>query len=210
MPMSSCPARRSTRASITGGDAGRLVAGWQGAGLGLPPATIYPSACLRINNGLLLWEPADLLPAPTPAAQPPGFPGPSGFWHDNFKMCKSAFKLGRRSTRRGPRAPEPPELGRAGAATPGLLPTRLLDLTPDSDSDDEDARFFSVGASSAPQAPAPESPSPHSQSTFSTLVTVLKGRITALCETKVRAAGGGEPPPSEPPQQDRTRAGSAK
>ncbi|XP_016012950.2 autophagy-related protein 2 homolog A isoform X1 [Rousettus aegyptiacus] len=116
----------------------------------LPSKEVYESLYNRINNGLLLWEPADLLPAPTPAAQPPGFPGPSGFWHDNFKMCKSAFKL-------------------------------------DSDSDDEDARFFSVGASSAPQAPAPESPSPHSQSTFSTLVTVLKGRITALCETKDEA-----------------------
>ncbi|ELK13375.1 Autophagy-related protein 2 like protein A [Pteropus alecto] len=113
----------------------------------LPSKEVYESLYNRINNGLLLWEPADLLPAAPTAAQPSGFPGPSGFWHDNFKMCKSAFKL-------------------------------------DSDSDDEDARFFSVGASSAPQAPAPESPSPHSQSTFSTLVTVLKGRITALCETK--------------------------
>lgn len=97
---------------------GRLVAGRQGAGLGLRPATIDPPACLRINNGLLLWEPADLLPAPTPAAQPPGFPGPSGFWHDNFKMCKSAFKLGRRSHRRGPRAPEPPRAGRGGGRPP--------------------------------------------------------------------------------------------
>ncbi|KAM8815025.1 autophagy-related protein 2 homolog A isoform 3-T3 [Rhynchonycteris naso] len=111
----------------------------------LPSKEVYESLYNRINNDLLMWEPADLLPAPSsiPAAPPPGFPG---FWHDNFKMCKSAFKL-------------------------------------DSDSDDEDAHFFSVGASGAPQA-APESLSPHSQSTFSTLVTVLKGRITALCETK--------------------------
>ncbi|XP_044234329.1 autophagy-related protein 2 homolog A isoform X2 [Ursus arctos] len=113
----------------------------------LPSKEVYESLYNRINNDLLMWEPADLLPAPHPAAHPPGFPGPSGFWHDNFKMCKSAFKL-------------------------------------DSDSDDEDAHFFSVGASGAPQPPAPESPSPRSQSTFSTLVTVLKGRITALCETK--------------------------
>ncbi|XP_016063918.1 PREDICTED: autophagy-related protein 2 homolog A [Miniopterus natalensis] len=114
----------------------------------LPSKEVYESLYNRINNDLLMWEPADLLPAPTPAsaAHLPGFPGPSGFWHDNFKMCKSAFKL-------------------------------------DSDSDDEDAHFFSVGASGAPQA-APETPSPRSQSTFSTLVTVLKGRITALCETK--------------------------
>lgn len=80
--------------------------GWQGVGLGLPYCR-HLSACLRINNDLLMWEPADLLPAPTPAsaAHPPGFPGPSGFWHDNFKMCKSAFKLGRRGTWWGPGAP---------------------------------------------------------------------------------------------------------
>ncbi|XP_044618071.2 autophagy-related protein 2 homolog A isoform X3 [Equus asinus] len=113
----------------------------------LPSKEVYESLYNRINNDLLMWEPADLVPAPEPAAHPSGYPGPSGFWHDNFKMCKSAFKL-------------------------------------DSDSDDEDAHFFSVGASGAPQPPASESPSPHSQSTFSTLVTVLTGRITALCETK--------------------------
>lgn len=135
-----------------------------------------------------MWEPADLLPTPAsaPATHPPGFPGPSGFWHDNFKMCKSAFKLGRRDIWWGP---GPPKLGRAGAALPGLLPTQLLDLTPDSDSDEEDAHFFSVGASGTPQA-TPRPLSPHSQSSFSTLVTVLKGRVTALCETKVRAALG--------------------
>ncbi|XP_070420337.1 autophagy-related protein 2 homolog A isoform X2 [Equus przewalskii] len=113
----------------------------------LPSKEVYESLYNRINNDLLMWEPADLVPTPEPAAHPSGYPGPSGFWHDNFKMCKSAFKL-------------------------------------DSDSDDEDAHFFSVGASGAPQPPASESPSPHSQSTFSTLVTVLTGRITALCETK--------------------------
>lgn len=32
MPTSSCPARRSTRASTTGSNAGGLLAGWQGAG----------------------------------------------------------------------------------------------------------------------------------------------------------------------------------
>ncbi|XP_008578194.1 PREDICTED: autophagy-related protein 2 homolog A isoform X1 [Galeopterus variegatus] len=113
----------------------------------LPSKEVYESIYNRINNDLLMWEPADLLPTPDPTTHPPGFPGPSGFWHDNFKMCKSAFKL-------------------------------------DSESDDEDTHFFSVGTSGAPQPPAPEPPSTHSQSTFSTLVTVLKGRITALCETK--------------------------
>ncbi|EAW74323.1 autophagy related 2A [Homo sapiens] len=121
----------------------------------LPSKEVYESIYNRINNDLLMWEPADLLPTPDPAAQPSGFPGPSGFWHDSFKMCKSAFKL-----------------------------ANCFDLTPDSDSDDEDAHFFSVGASGGPQAAAPEAPSLHLQSTFSTLVTVLKGRITALCETK--------------------------
>lgn len=39
-------------------------------------------------------------------------------------------------------------------------------------------------ASGVPQTPAPEPSRRQSQSTFSTLVTVLKGRITALCEAK--------------------------
>ncbi|KAM6161060.1 autophagy-related protein 2 homolog A isoform 2-T2 [Erethizon dorsatum] len=113
----------------------------------LPSKEIYESIYNRINNDLLMWEPADLLPTYGPATHPSGFPSSLGCWHDSFKMCKSAFKL-------------------------------------DSDSDDEDVHFFSVGASGAPQAPAPEPPSRQSQSTFSTLVTVLKGRITALCEAK--------------------------
>ncbi|XP_012580598.1 PREDICTED: autophagy-related protein 2 homolog A [Condylura cristata] len=115
----------------------------------LPSKEVYESIYNRINNDLLMWEPAGLLPPAAPAPAHPGFRGPSGFWHDHFKMCKSAFKL-------------------------------------DSDSDEEDAHFFSVGAS-APQPPAHESPSPHCQSTFSTLVTVVKGRVTALCETKDEA-----------------------
>lgn len=104
----------------------------------LPSKEVYESIYNRINNDLLMWEPADLLPTSNAAAQPSGSSG--------FKMCKSAFKL-------------------------------------DSDSDEEDTQFFSM-ASGVPQTPASE-PSPRqSQSTFSTLVTVLKGRITALCEAK--------------------------
>ncbi|XP_019810546.2 autophagy-related protein 2 homolog A isoform X2 [Bos indicus] len=112
----------------------------------LPSKEAYESLYNRINNDLLMWEPADLLPAPAPATPPAGCPDASGFWQDSFKMCKSAFKL-------------------------------------DSDSDDEDTHF-SVGASGAPRPLARESRSPRSQSTFSALVTVLKGRITAHCETK--------------------------
>ncbi|KAB0404107.1 hypothetical protein E2I00_008860 [Balaenoptera physalus] len=123
-----------------------------GAHVFLPSKEVYESLYNRINNDLLMWEPADLLPTPTPATRPTGFPDASGFWHDSFKMCKSAFKL-------------------------------------DSDSDDEDTHF-SVGASGTPQRLAPEPQSPHSQSTFSTLVTVLKGRITAHCETKYRGQPG--------------------
>nr|XP_048313767.1 autophagy-related protein 2 homolog A isoform X2 [Myodes glareolus] len=104
----------------------------------LPSKEVYESIYNRINNDLLMWEPADLLPTAATAARPPGSVG--------FKMCKSAFKL-------------------------------------DSDSDEEDTQFFSM-ASGVPQTPAPEPSHRQAQSTFSTLVTVLKGRITALCDAK--------------------------
>ncbi|XP_045153111.1 autophagy-related protein 2 homolog A [Echinops telfairi] len=104
----------------------------------LPSKELYENIYNRINNDLLMWEPADLLPTPGPTGPPPGFPNP-------FRMCKSAFKL-------------------------------------DSDSEDEDTRYFSVGASSVP--PTREPPNPHSQSAFSVQVTVLRGRVTALCESK--------------------------
>lgn len=151
-----------------------------------PPSLPWSNRPPRINNDLLMWEPADLLPAPAPAAPPAGCPDASGFWHDSFKMCKSAFKLGRRRAPVGPGGwadPPPP---------PGLLATRLLDLTLDSDSDDEDTHF-SAGAPGAPQPLARESRSPRSQSTLSALVTVLKGRVTTHCETKVRTARGRDP-----------------
>lgn len=84
--------------------------GWQGVGRGGPgwaslTTAVHLSTYLRINNDLLMWEPADLVPAPEPAAHPSGYPGPSGFWHDNFKMCKSAFKLGRMGILVGARGP---------------------------------------------------------------------------------------------------------
>lgn len=67
----------------------------------------------------------------------------------------------------------------------------------DSDSDEEDTQFFSM-ASGAPQTPAPEPSRRQSQSTFSTLVTVLKGRITAFCEAKVRPRAGEPRAPHKP------------
>lgn len=83
-----------------------------------------PSTCPRINNDLLMWEPADLLPAPAPATHPAGFPGPSGFWHDNFKMCKSAFKLGRRDVPTGVLRSPPPRAGQ-GSGSPPRSPSHL-------------------------------------------------------------------------------------
>lgn len=80
---------------------------------------------LRINNDLLMWEPADLLPTPDPTAHPPGFAGPSsGCWQDNFKMCKSAFRLGRGDARVG--VPRPSELRGAGAYSQVSFPLGSL------------------------------------------------------------------------------------
>lgn len=142
---------------------------------------------LRINNDLLMWEPADLLPTSNTATRPPGTSG--------FKMCKSAFKLGMRRTLA--RQEGGVQVWRGGAFPPHLLPTQPP-IHSDSDSDEEDPQFFSM-ASGVPQTPAPEPSHRQSQSTFSTLVTVLKGRITALCEAKVRQPRLGELPTPEFP-----------
>ncbi|XP_063002254.1 LOW QUALITY PROTEIN: autophagy-related protein 2 homolog A [Elgaria multicarinata webbii] len=67
----------------------------------LPSKEFYESLYNRINNDLLMWEP--LSPPPSPA-QTLGAGGPmagtfagegpmSVRWPENFKMCKSAFKL---------------------------------------------------------------------------------------------------------------------
>uniref|UniRef100_A0A674I7F8 Autophagy related 2A n=1 Tax=Terrapene triunguis TaxID=2587831 RepID=A0A674I7F8_9SAUR len=68
----------------------------------LPSKEIYESIYNRINNDLLMWEPASPFlcssgPAggATPGAFFPSHPHPPKYWQDNFKMCKSAFKLGK-------------------------------------------------------------------------------------------------------------------
>lgn len=125
-----------------------------------------------------MWEPADLLPTAATAARPPGSVG--------FKMCKSAFKLGMRGVLARLGGKEESRYGRGGASPLLPLPTPPT-LHSDSDSDEEDTQFFSM-ASGAPQTPAPESSHRQAQSTFSTLVTVLKGRITALCDAKASSS----------------------
>ncbi|XP_006901527.1 PREDICTED: autophagy-related protein 2 homolog A [Elephantulus edwardii] len=117
----------------------------------LPSKEFYERIYNRINNDLLMWEPAILIPPFDPFAYSTGFTSP-------FKKCKSAFKLG----------------------------TGCHGGLGDSDSEDEDCPFFSAGASGGdrPRSSTPEPSDPHNQSGFTTLVTVLKGRVTALCESK--------------------------
>ncbi|XP_074861266.1 autophagy-related protein 2 homolog A isoform X2 [Carettochelys insculpta] len=115
----------------------------------LPSKEFYESIYNRINNDLLMWEPASSS-WPAGGTVPGGFfpsrPPPPTRWQDNFKMCKSAFKL-------------------------------------DSDSEEEDSHFYSVDEAAA-QRRKGEPRSPHQQSHFSAVVTILKGRVTALCEAK--------------------------
>lgn len=87
-----------------------------------------------------------------------------------------------------------PEMAGVGPSSPGSLShVAPSSEHADSDSDEEDAQFFSVRAPSTPQPPASERSHPHCQNSFSTLVTVLKGRVTALCETKVRGPRAATP-----------------
>ncbi|XP_075795281.1 autophagy-related protein 2 homolog A isoform X2 [Pelodiscus sinensis] len=122
----------------------------------LPSKEFYESIYNRINNDLLMWEPASPRCSSGPAAGAapgaffPGHPPPPAYWQDKFKMCKSAFKL-------------------------------------DSDSEDEDSHFYSVDEAVA-QRRKGEQLSQHQQSHFSAVVSILKGRVTALCEAKDESA----------------------
>ncbi|XP_050814796.1 autophagy-related protein 2 homolog A isoform X2 [Gopherus flavomarginatus] len=122
----------------------------------LPSKQFYESIYNRINNDLLMWEPASPFlcsSGPAGGAAPgaffPNHPPPPKYWQDNFKMCKSAFKL-------------------------------------DSDSEDEDSHFYSVDEAVA-QRRKGEQLSQRQQSRFSAMVSILKGRVTALCEAKGEA-----------------------
>ncbi|CAM4578212.1 unnamed protein product [Lepidochelys olivacea] len=122
----------------------------------LPSKEVYESIYNRINNDLLMWEPASPLLCSSGSAggAAPGafFPShlpPPKYWQDNFKMCKSAFKL-------------------------------------DSDSEDEASHFYSMDEAVA-QRRKGDQLSQHQQSHFSAVVTILKGRVAALCEAKGEA-----------------------
>uniref|UniRef100_A0A8C4W0J5 Autophagy related 2A n=1 Tax=Gopherus evgoodei TaxID=1825980 RepID=A0A8C4W0J5_9SAUR len=95
------------------------------------------------------FAPLGLRGGAAPGAFFPNHPPPPKYWQDNFKMCKSAFKL-------------------------------------DSDSEDEDSHFYSVDEAVA-QRRKGEQLSQCQQSRFSAVVSILKGRVTALCEAKGEA-----------------------
>ncbi|GCC18562.1 hypothetical protein chiPu_0022103 [Chiloscyllium punctatum] len=67
-----------------------------------PSKEFYESIYNRINNDLLMWAPA--APSPSNAAQGLGTAGlhpllpgcTPPFAQDNFRLCKSAFRLGER------------------------------------------------------------------------------------------------------------------
>ncbi|KAJ1106499.1 hypothetical protein NDU88_003900 [Pleurodeles waltl] len=117
-----------------------------------PSKEFYESIYNRINNDLLMWEPAEILLTAASDGSPQesikaAFPHLQGSTHhqENFRMCKSAFKL-------------------------------------DSDSEDEDSHFYSVDEAALRKKA--EHQSRRALSFFSAQVNILKGRITALCETK--------------------------
>uniref|UniRef100_A0A8D0LD16 Autophagy related 2A n=1 Tax=Sphenodon punctatus TaxID=8508 RepID=A0A8D0LD16_SPHPU len=73
----------------------------------------------------------------------------------------------------------------------------------DSDSEDEDSHFYSVDEATAQRKKKEEQRSHRPQSCFAAAVTILKGRVTALCDAKVRHSkswgGGGIPTLNSPP-----------
>ncbi|XP_028566922.2 autophagy-related protein 2 homolog A isoform X1 [Podarcis muralis] len=119
----------------------------------LPSKDFYESIYNRINNDLLMFEsfsppptPSELLRGAGSTATPFVGEAPADTrWQENFKMCKSAFKL-------------------------------------DSDSEDEDSHFYSVDE--AAQRKKGEQRSPFPQSCVSVVLSVGKGRVTALCDAK--------------------------
>lgn len=182
------------RASTTGGDApgvrggGRKGCVWGGDG---EPGWAALTATIHLpisgsTTTCSCGSPQTCFPAPPPSLPASQAPRAAGRTTSTSRCAsRPSSWVGGAPVGSWPRAEQ-------SWGGPSRAPSHsLLGLTPDSDSDEEDAHFFSVGASGAPQA-APRPPSPRSQSSFSTLVTVLKGRVTALCEAKVRADGQGD------------------
>ncbi|XP_061461555.1 autophagy-related protein 2 homolog A isoform X2 [Rhineura floridana] len=121
----------------------------------LPSKGFYESIYNRINNDLLMFEPFS--PPPSPS-EPLGGAGSttctiagetptSTRWQENFKMCKSAFKL-------------------------------------DSDSEEEDSHFYSADEAALQRKQEEEQRSLFPQSCISVVLSVGKGRVTALCDAK--------------------------
>ncbi|KAM9377347.1 autophagy-related protein 2 homolog A [Pholidichthys leucotaenia] len=105
----------------------------------LPSKQAFQSIYNRINNDLLMWEP--------PPPPPPSAPSSNcSHQHDEFLLCKSAFKM-------------------------------------DSDSEEEETRFFST-SESAGKTQQPVAPPKHNLSLLSLTVIIENGRLQARTDTK--------------------------
>lgn len=123
-----------------------------------------------------MWEP------PPPAAHSPEH---SRHHHDEFQLCKSAFRLG-----------EQPQLllPQRGSDTSGLVGSCSREAPPlvfptDSDSEEDEPRFYLASESSGriqQSAPRPK----HNLSLLSLTVMIGKGRLQARTDKKVS-----RPPP---------------
>lgn len=138
--------------------------------------SLLSSSSCRINNDLLMWEP------PPPAAHSPER---SRHHHDEFQLCKSAFRLGELPPGRllPQRGGETSRLRRhligscSREAPPLVSPT-------DSDSEEDEPRFYLASKSSGrtqQSAPRPK----HNLSLLSLTVMIGKGRLQARTDKKV-------------------------
>lgn len=132
-----------------------------------------------------MWEPP---PPPPPSARSPDH---GRYYHDEFQLCKSAFRLGKATGLRGHLlvTKQVSCCVWMRFAPPLISDIRFVFFSAiDSDSEDDDPRFYLASDSSGrtqQSAPVPG----HNLSLLSLTVMIGKGRLQARTDKKVTIGG---------------------